>query len=137
MLLASDLPERYWPYLEVYVDDEEIPREWWDRIRPKPNARLFVRVNAMGGGGGGKNPLAIIGAIAVIAFAAWAAPALTAGLFGVEVSAVNAAGVFTTMGLTKIAIAGAITMVGSLLVNAIAPTPRGPSRPRWPVGRFS
>ena len=28
MLLASDLPERYWHYLEVYVDDEEIPREW-------------------------------------------------------------------------------------------------------------
>ena len=123
MLIASDLPEHYWPYLQVYVDDEEVPREWWVRIRPKPNARLFVRVNAMGGGGGGKNPLAIIGAIAVIAFAAWAAPALTAGLFGVEVSAVNAAGVFTTMGLTKLAIAGAITMVGSLLVNAIAPTP--------------
>ena len=124
MLEASDLPERYWPYLQVFVDDEEVPRDWWAKVRPKPNARLFVRVNAMGGGGGGgKNPLAIIGAIAVIAFAAWAAPALTAALFGVNVAAVNAAGVFTAMGLTKLVIAGAITMVGSLLVNAIAPTP--------------
>ena len=126
MLEASDLPQRYWPYLQVFVDDEEVPRHWWARVRPKANARLFVRVNALGGGGGGgggKNPLAIIGAIAVIAFAAWAAPALTAALFGVEVAAVNAAGVFTAMGLTKLVIAGAITMVGSLLVNAIAPTP--------------
>ena len=123
MLEASDLPQRYWPYLQVFVDDEEVPRDWWAQIRPKPNARLFVRVNAMGGGGGGKNPLAIIGAIAVIAFAAWAAPALTAALFGVNVAAVNAAGVFTAMGLTKLVIAGSITMVGSLLVNAIAPTP--------------
>ena len=124
MLEASDLPQRYWPYLQVFVDDEEVPRDWWAQVRPKPNARLFVRVNAMGGGGGGgKNPLAIIGAIAVIAFAAWAAPALTAALFGVNVAAVNAAGVFTAMGLTKLVIAGSITMVGSLLVNAIAPTP--------------
>ena len=123
MLERSDLPQRYWPYIQVFVDDEEVPRHWWPRIRPKPNARLFVRVNAMGGGGGGKNPLAIIGAIAVIAFAAWAAPLLTAALFGVEVAAVSAAGVFTAMGLTKLVIAGAITMIGSLLVNAIAPTP--------------
>lgn len=123
MLEASDLPQRYWPYLQVFVDDQEIPRAWWGRVRPKASARLFVRVNALGGGGGGKNPLAIIGAIAVIAFAAWAAPALTAAAFGAEVAAVNAAGVFTAMGITKLALAGAITMVGSLLVNAIAPTP--------------
>ena len=124
MLERSDLPQRYWPYIQVFVDDEEVPRHWWTRIRPKPNARLFVRVNAMGGGGGGgKNPLAIIASIAVIAFAAWAAPLLTAALFGVEVAAVSAAGVFTAMGLTKLVIAGAITMIGSLLVNAIAPTP--------------
>ena len=53
MLEQSDLPQRYWPYIQVFVDDEEVPREWWSRVRPKPNARLFVRVNALGGGGGG------------------------------------------------------------------------------------
>lgn len=130
MLEQSDLPQRYWPYIQVFVDDEEVPREWWTRVRPKPKARLFVRVNALGGGGGGggKNPLAIIASIAVIAFAAWAAPLLTAALFGVEAAAVSAAGVFTAMGLTKLVIAGAITMIGSLLVNAIAPTPRAAIR---------
>ena len=125
MLELSDLPQRYWPYIQVFVDDEEVPRQWWRHVRPKPKAHLFVRVNAMGGGGGGgKNPLAIIASIAVIAFAAWAAPMLTAAIFGVEAAAVSAAGVFTAMGLTKLVIAGAITMIGSLLVNAIAPTPK-------------
>ena len=102
MLELSNLPQRYWPYIQVFVDDEEVPRQWWRQVRPKPKARLFVRVNAMGGGGGGgKNPLAIIASIAVIAFAAWAAPMLTAAIFGVEAAAVSAAGVFTAMGLTK------------------------------------
>ena len=125
MLVLSDLPERYWPYLQVYVNDEEVGRALWHRLRPKPSARLFVRVNALGGGGGGgKNPLAIIASIAVMAFAAWAAPILTASLFGVETAAVTSAGLFSAMGLTKMLVAGAITMLGTLLVNAIAPTPK-------------
>jgi hypothetical protein len=33
MLEASDLPQRYWPYLQVFVDDEEVPRHWWARVR--------------------------------------------------------------------------------------------------------
>ena len=125
MLVLSDLPERYWPYIQVFVNDEEVPHALWPRIRPKPSARLFVRVNALGGGrGGGKNPLAIIASIAVMAFAAWAAPILTASLFGVETAAVTSAGLFSAMGLTKMLVAGAITMLGTLLVNAIAPTPK-------------
>jgi hypothetical protein len=44
MLELSDLPQRYWPYIQVFVDDEEVPRRWWRQVRPKPKARLFVRV---------------------------------------------------------------------------------------------
>lgn len=125
MLEASDLPRRYWPYLQVFVNDEEVPRDLWTRVRPKATARLFVRVNPHGmGGGGGKNPFALIASIALIAFAAWAAPIATAALFGTTAAAVSSAGVFTAMGLVKLAVGGAITMVGSLLVNAIAPAPR-------------
>ena len=86
-----------------------------------------------GGGGGGKNPLAIIGAIAVIAFAAWAAPALTAALFGVNVAAVNKAVRMnqTTIGnvlrsrhvqsvwLSIVLIATVVDFVASLLPTAV------------------
>ena len=34
MLERSELPQRYWPYIQVFVDDEEVPRHWWTRIRP-------------------------------------------------------------------------------------------------------
>ena len=35
MLEASELPRRYWSYLQVFVDDQEIPSAWWGRVRPK------------------------------------------------------------------------------------------------------
>jgi hypothetical protein len=101
-----------------------VPREHWQRVRPKPGTVLTVRVVPQGGGGGsggGKNPLRTVLTIAVVAAAFVLGPALGAAM-GLPTSA-------TILGIEGINLAAAvggaaITLVGNLLVNAIAPPPR-------------
>lgn len=89
-----------------------IPRQYWHRVRPHAGTVLTVRAVPTGGGGG-KNPLAIVLSLAVFAFAAWAAPALVGAVF----PTLGGFGLQVATGL----VSGIISMVGRLLVNAIAP----------------
>lgn len=97
-------------YAHVFVGSQYVPRDIWDIARPKAGMMVSVRVVPHGGGGGGKNPLRFILMIAVIAFAAWAGPALAGIIPGLAGSSIAGA-VFTA----------GIGLIGSLLVNAIAP----------------
>ncbi|MDR2489766.1 MAG: hypothetical protein LBD42_09830, partial [Desulfovibrio sp.] len=77
---------------------------------------VFVQL-PLGGGGGGKNPLALIGMavvmiVAVIAQQYWALPA-TASAWGIGATTASVIGYLS---------AAAIMMAGSLLVNALFPT---------------
>lgn len=104
----------------VFVRGEIIPREYWSRYRPKVSTLVEVRAFPIprgGGGEGGKNPLRIILTIAVIAFAAWAGPALAGTMFSAEVIAAGGAWVtFSTAALT-----GIVATAGMLVLNAVAP----------------
>jgi len=75
------------------ADPVMAPRDRWARVKPKAGAVVTLRVAPGKGGGGGKNPLRTILTIAVVAAAFVLGPAVGA----------------------------AITLVGNLIVNAIAP----------------
>lgn len=92
---------------------EEVPPEYWARVRPKPGATVTIRV-APGGGGGGKNPLRTILTLAVLAAS-----------FVLPGAILTAPGAVVFAGVTAGQLVGAgIGILGSLLVNAIAPPPK-------------
>ncbi len=100
----------------VFVDDWMVPRERWDRVRPRAGHIVTVRMVPTGGDDDGKSPLRIVLTIAVIA----ATIAFSAGLG----TAIVGAEAFTIFGLevASSAIGAAIiSTAGGLLVNAIAP----------------
>ncbi len=101
ILEATETPVYDIDYTYIFVGDVRIPYEWWGKVRPKPGQDIILRA-LPGDGGGDKNPLRTILSIAVLAVA----PQL-AGLAGL--------GAFGTAG---------IGVVGTLLVNAIAPPPK-------------
>ena len=88
---------------------------------PIPGDTIGVRVLPSGGGGGGKSPVRMILMIAVIVVAAYAGavlgPMLAQGMFGM--AATNAAGIAAV----SAGLSSAVGMVGSMIVNAIAPPP--------------
>lgn len=97
----------------VFVNDTYIPKSYWPRVYPKAGSDLSIKI--LPGKSKGKNPLAIVLSIAVIAVAAWAAPMIAGALGG---------GVLGTIGGALAS--AAINAIGGLLINAIAP----PSKPR-------
>ena len=77
------------------------------------------------GGGGGSNPLRLVLMIAVAVFAPFAAQALLGTTFG----AFAATAMGGTMTFLSVATAG-ITMVGTMLINALIPPPKPPAAQR-------
>lgn len=120
MLRVAQPDNRQIEHALVFVHGEIIPRNMWSTYRPKPGALIEARafpVPRGGGDGGAKNPLRIVLTIAVLAFAAWAGPALAGLLFSAETIAAGGAWVtFATAALS-----GVTAAVGMLAVNAIAP----------------
>jgi len=102
------------------ADPVMVPRDRWARVRPKAGAVVTLRVAPGKGGGGGKNPLRTILTIAVVAAALVLGPAVGAAM-GLPTEAV----IFgQTINLAAAIGGAAITLVGNLIVNAIAPPPR-------------
>lgn len=94
----------------VYIKKTYIPRGYWHLTRPEEGTTVTIKL--VPGKGGGKNPLATILSIAVIAAAAWAGPAVAAAIGG---TTGTVAGAITS---------GLIVGIGNLLVAAIAPPPK-------------
>ncbi len=104
----------------MIADPVIVPRDRWARVRPKAGAVVTLRVAPGKGGGGGKNPLRTILTIAVVAAAFVLGPAVGAAM-GLPTEAV----IFgQTINLASAIGGAAITLVGNLIVNAIAPPPR-------------
>lgn len=119
-MVTSILPDEFYhDTCHVFINGNLIHRKYWSTARPKTNTVVNIKVYPAGGGGG-KNPLATILMVAVMVAAFYAAPAIVAGAAG-KAAAITAAGAWTTA--TKM-VFGGLLLVGSLLVNAIAPPPR-------------
>ncbi|EWY36783.1 hypothetical protein N825_25450 [Skermanella stibiiresistens SB22] len=107
----------------IWLGPHQVPQALAHRIRPRTGVTVVFRAVATGGGGGGgKNPLRTILTLAVMAAAfAFAGPlagALSSSL-GLGLTATG-----TGMALLTGAISGAIGLVGSLAINALAPPPK-------------
>ena len=92
----------------IFIDDRLIERERWTQINPRPGERVLIRV--VPSGGGGKNPLRVILTIAVLVTATVFGGPL-GGLIGLSGKLATAVGT------------AAISLGGTLLINAIAPLP--------------
>lgn len=113
------------PMAVAVVAGEVVPPDRWRHVRPKAQTHVLITVRA-GKGGSGKNPLATVLSIAVIAAASFAAPYLAfqaAQLAGAG-WATASLGFIASSSFLSVAtplIAGGLTMVGALAVNALIP----------------
>jgi hypothetical protein len=103
----------------VTVGGCDIPRECWQYTRPKEGTLVNIRIVPQGGGGGGKNPLATILSLAVLIAAPYAGAFAGLGALNAGIGLTAGQGIL----LGNVA-AGAFALVGTMLVNAIAPPPR-------------
>lgn len=100
--------------LGVYLAEHRIEERHWARIRPKPGASLYIRVELKGDSG--KDVLRAVLMIAVMVVAALAAPAI-AGVFGLGGNVLA----------TSLIQVGLIT-AGMMLTNALIPPPSASNR---------
>ena len=114
-----DLPRVVKEQGTVCINGHAVPRGAWHLVRPKAvtagvqNA-ITVHAPIMGGGdSGGKNPLAILGGLALTVLSGGAA----GGLFA------TGGGLFAAGSTSALFLAGGISLVGSLLLNALIPPP--------------
>lgn len=106
----------------IFIGEHYIPQALWDKVRPKPNTHVTIRmVPAGGGGGGGKSPMRVLMTVALIA-AAYFAP-MVAAQMGVNINAAIIGSGQFALTVGKV-ISGAVMLIGGMLMNAIAPVPK-------------
>lgn len=113
-----DLPPEVWSHGVVRIGEWEIPRDRWERVRPRPGSvhEIFIGVRLAGGGSkGGKNPFATIAAIALLVVATAITGGAAAGIFGTSLFAAGS----TSAAL----LAAGVGVIGALAINALAPPP--------------
>lgn len=97
------------------IDGRRLPRSLWAHCRPRPGTLIGLHA-VVRGGGGGKNPLATIAMIALIAYSGGAATAL----LGAQTAGTAAFGSLTYGAIAT----GALVVAGGLAINRIFPPPR-------------
>lgn len=107
-----NIPNDYWPFIRVWVNDLEVPRERWGEVRVVAGQNVYVRVVPQ------KSFKDIFRFIAMIAIAV--VSVATGQLWGLEVG--KALGIGATWGAAVVSVG--VMAVGYLLVNAIAPPPK-------------
>lgn len=119
IIARIDLPRVVKEQGTVCINGHPVPRGAWHLVRPKAvtggvaNA-ITVHAPIMGGGGdSGKNPLAILGGLALTILSGGAA----GGLFA------TSGGLFAAGSTSALLLSGGIALVGSLLLNALIPPP--------------
>lgn len=93
--------------------DEEVPKAWWGKVRPKPGSTVTFRVVPMGGG----SIMRTLLLLAVVVAAAFLAPYL-ATVIGAQMGLVTGS---LGMSILQGVIGMAISAIGNMLVNALFP----------------
>lgn len=121
------VPRQYRKSAVVTINNEIVPVDMYDRVKPKVNSSVIVTVSVHGGGGGGgKNPLATVLSLAVIVAAPYLGGALAPGLVGAFTGLPIAGGSLVTS--VAGVLGGVIGAAGLFAVSMIFPT-RPPSLP--------
>lgn len=112
----------YESYAKVYLGRDYIPQEKWGSVHPKGGASVAI-VFVPHGGGKKKNPLATIMSIALTVAAPYAGAAIAGASGG------WAGNLFLGTSFIGRIAGGAVSIIGGLIVNALAPPPkpRGPN----------
>lgn len=113
------------PTIAVLVrDGMPIPRlrkDWDDVLRPNDAVIFIPQLQGGSSSGGGKNPLAAVLGIALVAIAPWAAGAI-GGALGVSTGII--AGSITGITMAGRLILGGVLLGGSALIQSLAPQPK-------------
>lgn len=107
-------------YAVVHLNGERIPADKWRSLRVKPGVNIDIRCVPQGGGG--KNPLATILSIGLMAVAPMIGGAI-AGSLGLAGQGLWLGSTFFSAGTI---IGGAVSIAGRLLISALLP----PAKPR-------
>ena len=99
----------------VFIDGEYVKDAAWEYTVTRPGQSVVVRAVPMGGSEGGKDTTRIVAMIAIMVLAVALPPAI--GLLGVG------AALFVTTPFVGLAITGTISIVGSLALNGLIPSP--------------
>lgn len=110
IVLSCGLRPTFFKHTTVWIGDDQIPIELWDRVRPKAGTNVFVRVKPGGGGNFMKQLLMLV----VVAAASFLSP-LIVGALGITGLAAQI--------LTPLIGLG-ITMLGAWLINMLIPPPK-------------
>lgn len=100
------------PSLRVWVSGREVNREHWRHVRPRPGRLVTVAAIPQGGQQGGKDAARLLATVAIIVASVYLGPELAAGLN------------FTATGSAAAIATAAISLAGTLALNALVPPPR-------------
>lgn len=113
---VDGLPFDFFDAGTILVNGEVVPREYWDRVRPKADTvvTLHAPISGGGGGGGGKQVFALVAAIALTVVTGGIAAGSLAPFLGTSFAA-------GTLGASLLA--GAISIGGALAIGALTSPP--------------
>jgi predicted phage tail protein len=123
ILEALELPIVVQQHVRVWVDDFEVPAEFWGRVKPKQGRTVYVRVIAHGSGGGSKILRTVL-SIAIAVAAIYFAPVLA----GTGAAGASMAGMTLGAQIGTAIVATGITLLGNMALNALIP-PQQPTSP--------
>lgn len=122
MVKSLNFPADYDGFVHVWINDLPLDRADWETVVPTAGQMVYVRVIPQGGGGG-KDILRVIAAIAIAVVAFYYAPVLMgfeAGTAGW--AAASAAGFGSYLAVS--AVAAGIAILGNMALNALIPPPK-------------
>jgi hypothetical protein len=117
----AGIPMADWGETRVYLANDRIPPDRWNKVRPRSSVPVAIVVVPRGGGGGSKNTLRLVAMIALIAVASIVTFGVGAALTGAVIAGVTlSAGAAAAIG----AAAGAVVMAaGTMALNYFIPPP--------------
>lgn len=117
--MVDGLPGAFWQSGSIIVDGYDVPRELWMRARPRGDRQVLICLPPLDGGDGGKNPVAVLAAVAVLALTAGIASGGIAIAFGLGASSTFAAG-----GLGANLLAAGVGLGSQLLLQGLFKPPQ-------------
>jgi hypothetical protein len=113
------VPPLFQDYGSVRINDVPIPREMWDRVRPKADSDDHPVIVTLHVSPGNSGTLRTIAAVAVLAAAVIVSAGALAPVFGAA---------FAAGGIGAITLSAGISLAGALAISALTPPPSlGPS----------